>query len=300
VVVSHVAGDRLCAGCGFHLVGQPIVREPRYKLLIVRCPECGTAAALGEYPALGRWAGRWAALLAAVWLVGLLGAGLLSVTVLAVPMLAMVEQTGIEAAEALADAQRSWAESLPAAERAAMPNADELSQAYAWVGIRPEFLAARSPADVLRERGRLWPMITAEMRAGLFFWGLALVGVSVFWAVALPHRRRWQSVLIVLGLWGAGFALFWANGAGAMMYGHMGGNLPTAHEVAMGFVRPRSLLMIGGGGIVLSVVACVFGRPLARGIVRLALPPRLRGPFVFLWRADGKALPRPGRAVPRT
>lgn len=62
--VSVLIGDRFCATCGFNLVGQTVVREPHYHMLMVRCPECGTAAAMQEYPMLGRWANRWARVLA--------------------------------------------------------------------------------------------------------------------------------------------------------------------------------------------------------------------------------------------
>ena len=68
-IVGIIQGDRVCLACGFNLCGQRIVREPRYNLLIARCPECGQAAALQEYPLLGRWVNRWAATLAGTWLV---------------------------------------------------------------------------------------------------------------------------------------------------------------------------------------------------------------------------------------
>ena len=57
-----VSGDRFCTRCGYNLVAQPIVREERYEMLIVRCPECGAVAAIEQYPMLERWARRWAAL----------------------------------------------------------------------------------------------------------------------------------------------------------------------------------------------------------------------------------------------
>ena len=47
--VDVLSGDRCCARCGFNLYGQTIIREPHYGLLMVRCPECGTAAAMQEY-----------------------------------------------------------------------------------------------------------------------------------------------------------------------------------------------------------------------------------------------------------
>ncbi|QYK47200.1 MAG: hypothetical protein KF838_10455 [Phycisphaeraceae bacterium] len=64
--VSVLVGDRLCVSCGFNLAGQTVVREPHYRMLIVRCPECATAASLQEYPVLGKWANRWGGVLAAV------------------------------------------------------------------------------------------------------------------------------------------------------------------------------------------------------------------------------------------
>src|SRR5688572_5228275 len=67
VRVSVLMGDRLCAACAYNLTGQTIVREPHYKLLIVRCPECATVASVQEYPLLGRWAVRWAMVLAGIW-----------------------------------------------------------------------------------------------------------------------------------------------------------------------------------------------------------------------------------------
>jgi len=45
-----VAGDRVCMQCLHPLAGSSIVREPETGLLYCRCVECGTAAALLEYP----------------------------------------------------------------------------------------------------------------------------------------------------------------------------------------------------------------------------------------------------------
>ena len=71
--LSVLVGDRLCTRCGYNLAGQPVLREPHYKLLIVRCPECADVASLQEYPLLGRWVGRWAAIIAAVWILVVIG-----------------------------------------------------------------------------------------------------------------------------------------------------------------------------------------------------------------------------------
>lgn len=70
--VSILVGDRLCVSCGFNLAGQSVVREPHYRMLIARCPECGTVASLQEFPILGKWAMRWGGVLAAAWFVVML------------------------------------------------------------------------------------------------------------------------------------------------------------------------------------------------------------------------------------
>ncbi len=67
-----MTGDRFCTKCGYNLVGQEIVREQHYELLIVRCPECATVAGLQDYPRLGTWGARWGMVLAALWLILLL------------------------------------------------------------------------------------------------------------------------------------------------------------------------------------------------------------------------------------
>ena len=69
----HVmTGDRFCSKCGYNLVGQEIVREEHYDLLIIRCPECATVTGLQEYPRLGTWSARSGIVLAALWLLLLL------------------------------------------------------------------------------------------------------------------------------------------------------------------------------------------------------------------------------------
>ena len=70
---SFVTGDRLCIRCGYNLIGQSILREPHYNLLIARCPECGAAAGVQEYPLLGPWAHRWGMIIAALWFILIIG-----------------------------------------------------------------------------------------------------------------------------------------------------------------------------------------------------------------------------------
>ena len=38
--IAILIGDRFCTRCAYNLVGQSVLREPHYNMLIVRCPEC--------------------------------------------------------------------------------------------------------------------------------------------------------------------------------------------------------------------------------------------------------------------
>ena len=63
VAVGRIEGVRPCLQCGHDLHGQVIARESTYGLLIARCPECGSVAALSEHPRLGIWGRRLGTLL---------------------------------------------------------------------------------------------------------------------------------------------------------------------------------------------------------------------------------------------
>jgi len=69
-----IRADRACIGCGFNLYGQPVSKEEHYDLAIVRCPECGVVGALQSYPTMSHWVNRFRAILAAAWILILLGA----------------------------------------------------------------------------------------------------------------------------------------------------------------------------------------------------------------------------------
>jgi hypothetical protein len=78
--VTQIQTDRCCDGCGYNLHRQIVRREPRTRVLMARCPECGRfdpASDLGARAAL--WLRRLAAVLMVSWAVivvsGALGLG---------------------------------------------------------------------------------------------------------------------------------------------------------------------------------------------------------------------------------
>lgn len=112
----------------------------------------------------------------------------------------------------------------------------------------------------------------------------ALLGfITVFVAVVVfPHWRRGFYLFPVLAgpALVAGLALFFwrMNVLEAKAPELVGWSLP--------YIGGYMLMEMLGG-----LTALFCGRPLARGLVRMLLPSRLRAPFAYLWLADGKSPP---------
>lgn len=70
--LGMLQSDRACIKCAYNLIGQDIIREPHYRMAVIRCPECGTVTTMQEYPLLGQWANRWAIALGVLWAIMLL------------------------------------------------------------------------------------------------------------------------------------------------------------------------------------------------------------------------------------
>lgn len=278
--VFEVVGDRPCAKCQFNLSGQVVVREPHYGMLIARCPECGTPAALQEYPFLGKWATRAGYALAVWWL--LVMAGLLLGT------------AGIGA---------MMSEEL--ARDLARPYSEHVQSAY------NSFVAAQGPPNP----GQSWPMANQQAvtwwggqnaarlfdvaggwsgaiswRALWFAWYmvLAMGCCGVAFSVAAPHARWRGRVVLTLLVAGLGAAFLMLEVQTSARYAYFAGPFWSAWHH----------LVVPLGGLSLGIAAACFfggmvaGRPVARRVAVLLLPPRLRGPLGFLWRADGKGMPR--------
>jgi hypothetical protein len=298
--VCALVGDRLCIRCGFNLTGQMVLREGHYQMLIVRCPECATVAALQEYPALGRWANRWAALLAGLWLLVVIALLLatagatLGFTILA------AEGFGEKYAAHISKRHNEWVRSLSAEETTAFNGANSQwlsSQADgpgSWVASA--WWARQDPEALLREIGG--PIGGLDPR-GLWNWpwlALAAAVAGAVWSlVMLPQRRRkvMAAMLIPMGLAGV-FGYFALSTTAYSSW--MGGAQPVSQ------IANNRLWPIVVPGLLLSALPMMWlgvwaGRPMVRGMVRAFLPPRMLGSLAFLWIAEGKEPPRPPRRV---
>lgn len=287
--VSVLVGDRLCTRCGYNLTGQPVVREPHYRLLIVRCPECATVASLQEYPLLGRWVGRWTALLAALWLLLTLALFVASGGIVHL----MAQTTGHEAsrlhARHLAALQKEHFLTQKANGVTLPQNVDWIIQSspFEYVQIEPSWGRKQDFAALLAEQGG-W-IGAADFRALLMWIPLALVAfiIGCVWSVVMLARPRRSLPLVALAIVAlatvfAALATFVQRQMGAAW------SWVPAIQIAQRAIGTPFTFMSLAFALIPLTLGTQAGRPLVRGMVRAFLPPRLRGGLAILWTAEGK------------
>lgn len=273
--VSMLSADRACTRCAFNLLGQPVVRERHYGLLIIRCPECGTVASLQEYPLLGRWANRWGALLAGLWFLLITAATLSVAGIIAGFTLGTTLQTSDRLVNAIKDAYIAHEAALGKA-------ADQVS--WWWI-TDMNWWNAQDKSKFIADAGG-W--MRAVRWRGFALWimgGCILFPIAAAWSVMMAHRRGLRLVLTLLPM--LGFALVFN------LFSRFGVSTFTsvqdlAASLVWNVVMPLSLLCAS----VSLFAGVLLGRPLARLVVRAAMPPRLRVPLSWLWTCDGLPPPR--------
>ena len=282
VATGHqIRTDRPCARCGFNLFGQTIVREPHYGLIAARCPECGQLAALQEYPALGKWADRWAKLIAAAWVVALLGAAAAQFAPTFGMLIASVEIASENFAEVIAVEFNRWE-----IETRNGVTTNGQNAFGGWSMVDRVWWSEHSDR-ILASRGGVFGVI--DHRAGWVLGPLCLVSFAagMFWSVCLLGARRWMAIVPALIPLAVAVTIVWLVQGVALL----GGTMTYAHDLATATVRDW-VLMVGGGAAGLCLLLGVWqGRRLARVLVRLSLPPRMRSALAILWTRDG--LPAP-------
>lgn len=281
--VSIVAADRMCTGCGHNLYGQIVLREPHYGLLIARCPECGAAAAMQEYPLLGRWANRIGMVLAALCVVLAVAAAVLSAIALGAISYAIGEESGSRLTDLVeADFARWTTANLPGKSHWQVRSTPEGLKWWTDQGGLDGFVAAHGG----------WSAMINWSAALLWIpSALAALGIGVFWSIAmlgLPRRKLWRIACVVLVLAAAvvGFiALMHVDFMG--VYEWMN-HVYAARRVRIALVMAALTLLVLAPFL---VVGLWIGRPIARCAVRIFLPPRFRGVLSILWTSDGLPLP---------
>lgn len=278
----QIRTDRPCARCGFNLFGQPIVREPHYGLVAARCPECGQLAALQEYPALGKWADRWAKLLAAAWVLVLIGA----LGALFGPMVGfnfvLLESSSNGLGHTIGSRFTEWqqSQSMGVIQQQVFYGSGAWTPVEVdwWQEHRTQILEefAADPRRVPQGATLVWVLL-----------GLVCLCAGVFCSVSLLGARR--RVALVIGAIPVVLAVSIAWWSGPSMA--WGTNTIMARDAARIELRSTVLPFTGALMTVALLIGVWQGRRIARAVVRLSLPPRMRSALAILWTRDG--LPAP-------
>lgn len=275
----HINADRPCARCGFNLFGQPIIREAHYGLIAARCPECGQLAALQEYPALGRWADRWARTLAALWVLMLFAAAGAHFGPTFGMLIASIEIASEDFGQMIAAAHdqytRTSATTAPA------------GALGGWTQVGIDWWRDHGD-ELIESRGGLAAVIDDR-----FSWLLAPINIGslaagIFWSVCLLGARRRTVLVPALPPLAVAFVIVWLAQGDTLT-----GNATTvyAHDIATETLKWIVLPLMGGTAALSLLLGVWQGRRIARTIVRLSLPPRMRSSLAILWTRDG--LPSP-------
>ena len=250
-VIGHVQTDTFCEGCGYNLHTQAVVRDERLGILVCRCPECGRYTAAGHGTSAARvWLNRLATVLLIWWVLFLLV--LFGLCTLFEGMVAYAHVRN----------QLEW-------QQDPLPTTNRFSGMY----YRGHYVVRHTPpeeTDQLEQEREEQIIITCV--AG----GLGFINGSLF-AVLLWHCKGWRRLFALLPpVIGCGIVI-----------------LPWNGDISMRYVRDWAVAQVGLFLLLESaavVVGLFIGRPIARGVFRILIPPKLRQHLAFLWTVDGKRL----------
>jgi hypothetical protein len=276
---DQIRADRACVGCGFNLFGQTVTREEHYGLAIARCPECGTVAALQQYPSMTHWVNRFRMIIAAIY-VFLLFAFFAGSTVGISGFAFGASSVASENLRRhLGDSHQAWNELQNTQQ--ATTNGIPFYSSF----LSQEYIEEELPS-VIEEFGPLWGNMDPEWVIVLVPAVVVCFAIGSFWSVVLLGSTRKRAILLPLISCVIGCAFILAANRPDYNSAYIW-NL--AHQLYIPSMTPVVLL------IELIALACGIwlGRSIARFAVRIALPARARVPFSILWTRDGLKLPRP-------
>ena len=290
VRVSTLIGDRLCIKCGYNLVGQPILRESHYDMLIVRCPECATVASVQEYPLLGRWANRWASLLGAMWMLALVGLWAGTSAAIFAFAIGSAELSTETYGELIRQKFNTWQLQQPGAGGTPTGGNTVILPGGGRIVVNANINTAdftawwqqQDRAAVLREAGGRLSGFNWIVCYIWLWMAITSVVIGVIWSTALLARGRrgllaWGLVIILTAAAiGLIPVLDWLADTPSWTY------QAAAQQIAP-LILGLSLLW----GAIWLTVGLMFGRSITRGLIRLMLPPRMRSSLAFLWLTDG-------------
>jgi hypothetical protein len=274
-VVAYVEIDRFCDGCGYNLRTQPVRREARTGLLLCRCPECGSFQPARDSATAGRaWLWRLGTLALFIWILVILWTGFgLGAAQVGLTLVPLEEFT-------------TYRQSVITRPVPPLPALSSLP-----VGLRAQTITVTTQGSVsvtrtttwqreVRENVEYYAEFIALLRGSSFALGFVLAMLA---AVVFHHWRRWGYFVVVTVVTVAAGVLVWCIWRN---------DQPHLLDWATPHIIAQAAAHFAGG-----LAGILLGRPFARLVVTLILPPRIRQVLAFLWLADGKQ--PPAVAAPR-
>jgi hypothetical protein len=275
---QHLEVDTFCTGCGYNLHGQPVTRDMNLGIFVCRCPECGQHHPAGVgVTAASVWMSRAATALLALWVLIVLNAffwiciALGAITVSHIEMVTTTKMIAPDGREV------DYAE-IPTAPTAGGGGAS-------WT---PVYKGTTQPAPEHRNIRTLDKVSGQDLRwrARIFTFNVILAAATALVSGALMvvflwHWRRARYALVLL------LPFVIAAGVAALFYAN---DMDDEYERLRGWILSRSMGYAALEAASLAI-GMLLGRPAARGLLRMFVPPRPRQHFAFLWRIDGKTPP---------
>ena len=277
-----IQSDQFCT-CGYNLHGQTVERDERLDLPLVRCPECGRYHPAGHgSTALRPWLARLAAFALAAWVVFLLGVWI-AVT---------ASLTGLLVAGLTMDAV--WITVEMSSGRPIAQHWDPDASTTTFVFL--------DTGEVTTPKGSRWEMRYVPRSHP---WAQAQHGTSTY----INRESSWEEYAVFYGAHVA-IALVLGIAQAAVMW-HLREWRRWAIPISLLLipvtflaitVRSDAYALLGSafiGGTVLQIalflgtyaLGLLIGRPVARFLVTMLIPPRPRQMLAFLWHADAKVVP---------
>ena len=275
--------DTFCVECGYNLHSQPVTRDERLGIFVCRCPECGRFHPAGTGMTASKpWLNRFAAGLLVFWVLFVLHAvfwvimGMGAISVLHIETYVYRTVVSTDGAPAV------WLNNATGGYQVVLKATSQPITNWTYAYTLDASEAINSPWGRRYQQPWWVNLIIVGFAAGI---GLV---TGVLLVVFLWHwkRRGYRWALVLPFAVASGLCVvFWVNEEYHPI-------LPWAVRVTLGYACIQAAFMALGINI---------GRPIARGLLRMFVPPRPRQHFAFLWRVDGKnppaASPHPAPAM---
>lgn len=262
----RIEADLFCDHCGYNLHSQPVVRDERTGILVARCTECGRFQAVANASNASRvWLLRLSAIVVALW-----GLILFAFVIAAMFGLFGLQMGAIEGlshgrwqTDGSSSIYRTW---------------DPTLQKTVWMDAATDKpITQENPkwARTYRPAREVFELPSAAIVL-IGLWSLGPIIFGSVLAVAMWHVSRLRLlVFLLIPILSAAITLFVMQ----MDEGDRGGSLRVVAAIVVAATAAQ---------IVLTFLGMIIGRPMARFLAKLFIPPRPRQAIAFLWSVDGK------------